>query len=269
MEELVKLKRGMVVYVNQSMAYGFEQATGRPGIIVSSEDVLEKSNTMNVVYLTTTNRSHMGAIELVTPKKRSWAKCNEVYCVDKSRVLSVMCELTEPEMLRVELGLRKTFALSVKDNTEKDHEIDSLTTMVEELNLKLAVSEKAYNKLLDKYVDMKLVNDLREREVMPKVEEPEIEPIAPEEIQKIVKKVNVGNPSVWHGKAKLAENATVLNINMASTEDFMKLGIGEATAKNIVSYRRNKGQYNCKEDLLKVPRFGKGCMAVFGDYLKV
>ena len=100
-------------------------------------------------------------------------------------------------------------------------------------------------------------------------EEPTPTPIAPEEIQKIVKRVNVGNSNIWHGKAKLAENATVLNINMASKEDFMKLGIGESTAKNIVSYRRNKGQYNCKEDLLNVPRFGKGCLAVFGDYLEV
>jgi len=49
-----------------------------------------------------------------------------------------------------------------------------------------------------------------------------------------------------------------LNINTATIEEFQMLpGIGEATAKNIVEYRKVNGPFQSVDDLLKVKGIGE------------
>jgi DNA uptake protein ComE-like DNA-binding protein len=83
------------------------------------------------------------------------------------------------------------------------------------------------------------------------------------------KSSSAGNPELYRGKAKLAKDAKVVNINDATKEELVAIGINDQTARNIVNWRKKNGGYLSLEDLMLVPRFGKGCMAVFGPMLRV
>ena len=47
------------------------------------------------------------------------------------------------------------------------------------------------------------------------------------------------------------------------------LGIGKETAEMIRAYRNKHGRFESVEDLLNVPRFGKGCMKKYGSKVEV
>lgn len=275
------LKRGMVVYVNMVVSIGHEQTGSRPrpGVIVNSEETVRGAKCLQVVYLTTTARENFGCVELYTPNQKSWAKCAEVYSVDVNRVVGVMCQLTAAEMSKIELGLRKTFGLP----TKVEPVVCIGTDEEERLAQELLILQKAYDRLMDKYIEVKIDRDIHEREkkmfgddeppMEPVIVEPDpviVEPkpeIPQKEIDRIMENANLS--CVGIGKAKLKPGAKKVNINRCSVADLVNLGMGEKTARTIVSRRKTKGQYSSKDELLKLSRFGNGCMAVFGDYLEV
>lgn len=61
-----------------------------------------------------------------------------------------------------------------------------------------------------------------------------------------------------------------VNVNTATVEEICTAtGMGLQTAQAIVGYRNTHGLYAKLEDLLKVSRFGNGCMRTYGDMLTV
>ena len=62
--------------------------------------------------------------------------------------------------------------------------------------------------------------------------------------------------------------STIININTATVEDFMKLsGIGEAKAKAIVEYRNSIGSFSKVEDIKNVTGIGDSIFDKIKDYL--
>ncbi len=74
------------------------------------------------------------------------------------------------------------------------------------------------------------------------------------------------------GGAALAEEKTgqgKLNINTATSEEFQLLpGIGEATAKNILEYRKAHGNFKTVPDLAKVKGIGPKKLKKLQPHLK-
>lgn len=61
-----------------------------------------------------------------------------------------------------------------------------------------------------------------------------------------------------------------VNINTADLKMLMTLpGVGETTAKKILSYRQEHGPFNSPEDLMKVPGIKEGKFASIKDYITV
>lgn len=64
--------------------------------------------------------------------------------------------------------------------------------------------------------------------------------------------------------------STIININTAAVEDFMKLsGIGEAKAKAIVEYRNSIGSFSKVEDIKNVTGIGDSIFDKIKDYLTI
>ena len=62
--------------------------------------------------------------------------------------------------------------------------------------------------------------------------------------------------------------STIININTATVEDFMKLsGIGEAKAKSIIEYRNSIGSFSKVEDIKNVTGIGDSIFDKIKDYL--
>lgn len=63
---------------------------------------------------------------------------------------------------------------------------------------------------------------------------------------------------------------TRVNINTASAGELETLpGIGEATARDIISYRENNGLFKTIEDIMKVPRIKQSRFAGIKDFITV
>ena len=70
-------------------------------------------------------------------------------------------------------------------------------------------------------------------------------------------------------KEKKTVSTGKLNINTATYEEFVGIGLGAQTAAMVMRYRDKNGLFNSVEDLLKIPRFGDRSMKKFGSKLEV
>lgn len=185
-----ELKRGQVRYIRYDGGFGHEEAVGRPGIIVSSDEGIETSPVVTVVWTTTKVRNIGVAVELNSTTQKSWALCSNVTTVDKRKISNVMCTLTDTEMAKVDLAIRKALGLPVKMEgvavdvvEELNKNIVELETALElvknraaELETDVQVYRRLYDRLLETYIDLKFDRDTN---VQPSECIPVVEPVIP------------------------------------------------------------------------------------------
>lgn len=168
----VEFKRGQVWYETYNGSMGSEMAVGRPIVIVSSDEGNTSSSVVTALYMSTTPKNIGVTVEVYSTHKRSWVLCQQVATLDKRRLTGYMCTLTESEMLRVELGLRKALGLPSGDDafSEKIEELEKRVSDLSdllgeakqknsELELELAIQKRLYEKALDKIVEQRFEKD--------------------------------------------------------------------------------------------------------------
>lgn len=110
--------RGDVYYVYSNYSEtGSEQWSGRPAAVVSADILNRFSPCVMVAYLTTNPKSNTATHVIVNATGRpSTAICEQITCVDKSRLSDFCGSLSKKELsamdeaLRIALGLRHTGA---------------------------------------------------------------------------------------------------------------------------------------------------------------
>ena len=271
-----EVARGQVWYVMMSDAVGSEMASGRPGVIISSDKGLETSSVVNVVYITTTPKRAGVCVEINSTKRRSWVLCNQIATIDKSRLTQKMCDLSESELLKVELGLRTALGLPQKTDVDVsgyERDIERLKQNISGLEVELEVHKRLYEKALEKLIDLRFEMDTQEPEPEVAVEEPvvmvEESPVVEEEspldLTGLAEKFHVSDGR--KGAKRLPKKDWVVaNINTDSAQEIHdKTGLGLVTAREIVSYRNKNGAFKDVSDLINVPRFGNGCFKRYVD----
>jgi competence ComEA-like helix-hairpin-helix protein len=205
-----------------------------------------------------------------------------------------MGDVTDTEMLKVEIALRKVLGLPLKiDNIEKVNKPES--ERIAELEMELSIHKKLYEKAVEKIVELKFEKDCSggvietRKSVVEEVEVPqpeldlsglsenydECEKMSDEEVAATLEQAGMKKHAEESsrrgpgGRAKLDPNAKTINVNTATLADFKSVGLGEITAKNIVTWRKKHGPFISLEDMLLVPRFGKGCLRTFESVLEV
>ena len=261
-----KIKRGEVYYVRRDNSVGNELATCRPGVVLSSRDTVMDYPLAVIAYMTTTPKDDIGvAVKLTTPKRESWVLCHQLFSVDESRLTTRMCKLSDEEMAAIDeaIGEVLNLELASEDNRRKVRELEA---EIESQKMKIATLEKLYERSLDQYVELKLKSDADAR-LKPK----EVEVVEPTK-EKVIKKPK----SVEPVKKKKPEPVVVtgeqvkVNVNTCTWKELVeKTGICESTAKQVITYRKKYDKFLGLEDLLIVPRFGKGCMKKYGHLLEV
>lgn len=294
-----EIKRGDVFYIRYDRTVGFEEAVGRPAVVVSSAEGIATSPVVQIVFMTTSPRETGICVPVESLSRRSWVICNQLNTIDKSRLDTKSGTLTYTEMKKVDEKLLEVLGLENCAMRAEGVRVDSETNdEIAELKVELAFHKALYEKTLEKLVDLRLKLDAVVMEPTPKkgespepeIDEPiDISPLAEKfkvydkrlaekkmpdkEVDEILESAGMKKKSglvgVPSGKAKVAKGAKPININSASREDFEGIGITAVTARNIVNYRKKHGYFIGLEDLLMVPRFGRGCLNVFGDLLEV
>ena len=257
------MKRGEIYYIRYDNSVGSEQSVGRPCLIVSSQKGIDTAPVVQCVFLSTQQKHGSHNILLTSINRRSYAVCNQLNTLDKSRFENFMGEVTPEEMAQVDDALKNVLGLT-----------DEVVTTVREddyadLRVELELHKALYEKTLEKLVALRMEMDEKPRMEKPRPEKK----MSDEEVVAILESAGMKSRSDRYGtkpgKAKAKTGAKPININTATTRDFESIGVSTQTARNIVNYRNKHGYFISLEDLLMVPRFGKGCLNVFGSLMEV
>lgn len=298
MKDERKMWRGEVYYVRYDNSVGSEEAVGRPVILVSSQKGLDTAPIVQCLYLTTVLRQVSCNVHINSLHRKSYALCNQLNTIDKSRLDRRVGKVSDREMREIDHMLKFVLGLTDDEPLAEAEEVSlgNDSEEIAELKVELELHKKLYEKTLEKLVELRLEKDgVTEKPVVAPVEEPVKEPVEESlDLSGLVGKFNIRDTKkakkemsdgearkilsansvtrgnhIGTGKAHVKEGAEPININTASREEFESVGIHGQTARNIVNYRKRHGYFISVEDLLMVPRFGKGCLATFGSLLEV
>lgn len=141
-----EVRRGDIFYIANSKCYATDpsNSAGRPGIIVSNDELNKHSETVEVVYLTTKEKKTMPTHAEVLCKIPSTALCETIYTVNKDRLGDFVRTVTDSEMEAVNAGMLASLGLSVP--VEVEREVEDCTSAVVERNL----YKTLYEQLLDR-----------------------------------------------------------------------------------------------------------------------
>lgn len=110
-------RRGDIFYITHAKNFNNGvtlDTTGRPGVIVSSDDLNKNSDYIEVVYLTTQEKKPMPTHASVHCKSDSTALCETIHTVEKGRLGNYVRTVSDEEMDGIEHGLNWSLGLYKK-----------------------------------------------------------------------------------------------------------------------------------------------------------
>lgn len=142
------MKRGEIYYIYPRATTGAEIAKGRPGVIVSN-DLLNKSKVVEVVFLTTHPRPDLPTHARVNSASRpSIAVCEQINTVAVERIGDKMGECTREEMAAIDKALLSSLGIARMVHFDQP----SSAVMVERLTAERDVYRKLTQDLINKAV---------------------------------------------------------------------------------------------------------------------
>lgn len=145
------VKRGDIFYISNSKFYSTDPSNeaGRPGIVVSCDELNEHSMCVEVVYLTTKDKKPMPTHIDIMCKVPSTALCETIYTVSKDRLGDYIRTCSEWEMAAINRGMLCSLGISppveekpISHSTEED-----MVKLVVEKNLYKSLYEQLLGKL--------------------------------------------------------------------------------------------------------------------------
>lgn len=229
-------QRGEVYYVRYDMGVGSEEAVGRPYVIISSDEESKTSPLLTVIPMTTSMRYIGVGVELTTTHRRSWALCQQISSLDKSRFGDRMCLLSAAEMAKIDAALVEILGLPVvneKKQAEHDKQIAIMSQAIKDAEkaaadslTEIEVLKRAYERVLDKLVEQRIERDIKAR-----APEPEI--------------VETSEPVV----IAVEPEPELVDINRCTIKELRALNFNENVALNIMANR----PFMSVEDLRIIP----------------
>ena len=98
------MKRGEIYYIENENAVGCEQRGIRPAVIVGNDIGNKYSPVLLVVYFTLQHKKTLPTHVYV--RGHGTALCEQIYTIDKTRLLQKKGECTDSDMKRIDKALR-------------------------------------------------------------------------------------------------------------------------------------------------------------------
>lgn len=100
------MKRGEIYYINITTQAIAEKKAGRPAVIVSNNNIINTSETVNVVYMTTNPERDLSTNVLTrADEKNSTILCDRIFNINKGRVGDYICTLSDKELQQLDIAL--------------------------------------------------------------------------------------------------------------------------------------------------------------------
>lgn len=151
MNPVKEVRRGDIFYIANSKCYATNPSVeaGRPGIVVSCDELNEHSPSVEVVYLTTKDKKPMATHVPILCKINSTALCETIYTVSKDRLGDYVRTCSDKEMAEIDKGMLHSLGIAtayIERDVEEADTQDSSALAVER-NL----YKNLYEQLLDKF----------------------------------------------------------------------------------------------------------------------
>lgn len=154
----MRIRRGEIYWIKNSEyrnAIGSVQKPGRPGIVVSNDANNSWSNTVEVVYLTTSPKKQLPThctIESAT--ETSIALCEQVTTVSTEQLGDYIGHCSDAEMNAVNRCIAISLGLPmVYEKKQEKSEADDLSTELLRAKEREEMLERLYNDLLDRITE--------------------------------------------------------------------------------------------------------------------
>lgn len=257
-----EILRGEVYWVCLDDSVGYEEKTGRPGVVISANGLNEKEGKVTIAYTSKQGFALPTCPSIVDPQGgRMRVLCDQLRTVDKSRLSRYMFTLEKSELIRVTGALACALCIPVPKNDSKSippENDDKITS----LRCEADMWRRMYEKVMDQLVEIRVASDnVRKEKTV--VKSALVEPDAGYEDKVVPTKKPKKEKSTWNG--------IKVNVNTVSTADELTrlTGICSRTAGEIVRTRKIVGPYKSVEDLLALESFGKIAMKRYGHMLEV
>lgn len=112
------IKTGEIYHIKQTnKPTGYEIWSGRPGIIISSLDNLQKEGTVKVVYISSKNKNRPNSVKISNTAffhkdndkyTEHVALCSQIHSVDKSRLQSCYGKISDDELNLIKDAVEQT-----------------------------------------------------------------------------------------------------------------------------------------------------------------
>lgn len=107
------IRRGQVYHIIEvpfAKPVGSEIWPGRPAVVVSNDVLNANSGVVCIVYLTRSNKKRTSPthVPVTSDGKPAIALCEQIHCIDKSKLGGAMGELTEDEMHNISIAMSLT-----------------------------------------------------------------------------------------------------------------------------------------------------------------
>ena len=184
--DILEVRRGDIFDVRDPYTVGREESFKRPFIIISSNKGNESSPVVIGAKLTTQSRVGVINVPVRSGTKAAWAMCNQIECIDKSRIGKYIGTATDEEMeevdrgLRVALGLTKEPAVGEDWRDKKIAELEGKLAEKDDAKTVEAVERDMWKRMYEKAMNMLVGKKIAEAPVdaVEVAKEPEPEKIA-------------------------------------------------------------------------------------------
>jgi len=113
----MSIRRGDIYYVRPGLTCGSEQRGGRPAVVVSNDQCNETSTVVEVVYLTTRDKTPLPTHAAVFSSGRSsLALCEQITSVSTSRVGDLVGHVTARELRDIDRALRVSLGIPDRES---------------------------------------------------------------------------------------------------------------------------------------------------------
>lgn len=145
-----EILRGEVYWVRDALTNGAEEAFKRPFVVISNNKHNEKLATIIGACLTTKVQRGPVDVFVKSTSRPSWAMCDHIIEIDKSRVMEYSCTCSKQEMEMIDDALR--FSLGLGEEAAETA-----------IKVEADMYKKLYEKALDELVKLKLQLELSEK----------------------------------------------------------------------------------------------------------
>lgn len=151
MNPVKEVRRGDIFYIANSKCYATNPSVeaGRPGIVVSCDELNEHSPSVEVVYLTTKDKKPMATHVPILCKINSTALCETIYTVSKDRLGDYVRTCSDKEMAEIDKGMLHSLGIATTYIEREVEEADTQDSSA--LAVERNLYKNLYEQLLDKF----------------------------------------------------------------------------------------------------------------------